>query len=281
MFAARAEPERSCVHGLSLETLRLGAGTDSEWLLVAAALPAAARLDADTLRQRTRDLYCLVCQAVAEAPFSPVRFWNFIPQINRQAGGGLDRYMVFNAGRYEALRPRFAGLTTLPTATGVGHQGDDLHIFCLASDRPGQSVENPRQRPAYRYSGRFGPCPPCFSRATMVELGDRYCLLIGGTAAIRGEASRHPTCLQGQLDETFINLEALVDRASSGRTTLAKSATELRVFVRRPQDSEAVERKIAARLPNLHHLETMSAQICRKELLVEIEGLVSLPRPAA
>ena len=36
-------------------------------------------------------------------------------------------------------------------------------IHCLAADRPGAAVNNPRQVAPYHYSQRFGPLPPCFS----------------------------------------------------------------------------------------------------------------------
>ena len=277
MFAGDAAPEQRRAHGLTLETLGVETYEGSQWVLAAVTLPGAAQLDDAALRATTRSLYGLLCEAVMRDAWKPVRLWNFIPQINRPTSDGLDRYMVFNAGRFEALRPRFATLTTLPTATGVGHQGDDLHVFCLASDRSARAIENPRQCSAYRYSKRFGPHPPCFSRATLVEMIDQDCLLIGGTAAIRGERSIHTTSLRGQLEETFINLEALVERASDGETTFAKTVHELRVFVRRPDDMAQVEQEIRARLPNLRHLETMVAAICRDELLVEIEGVASFP----
>ncbi len=280
MFAGVAVCDRRDTGASTLAMLRVEAADSSRWLLGVAALNDAAHLDDDALRHGTRELYNRLCEAVAEGPWCPVRFWNFIPQINQPAADGLDRYMIFNAGRYEALQPRVASLTALPTATGVGHDGQDLHVFCLASDGPAHAVENPRQCSAYRYSRRFGPRPPCFSRATALRLAARPSLIIGGTAAIRGEVSKHPTCLKGQLAETFVNLEALVERASGGRATLADSANELRVFVRRLEDMPAVEREIADRLPALRHLETMQAAICRDELLVEIEGLASLPEPA-
>ena len=125
-----------------------------------------------------------------------VRLWNFIPGIGDGAGGSLDRYMVFNAGRFAAFDLRYGGAQRfdrcIPTASGVGTAGPDLVIHCLADRRPGCPIENPRQRAAYRYSQRYGPLPPCFARATRIEAveGDGPLLLIGGTSSVVGERGR-------------------------------------------------------------------------------------------
>ena len=87
----------------------------------------------------------------------------------------------------------------------------------MAAGLPGKPVENPRQRAAYRYSGKYGPLPPCFARATLVP-GTRAAertLLIGGTASVCGEASVHAGDLVAQTAETFRNLDALI-RAAGG-----------------------------------------------------------------
>ena len=74
-------------------------------------------------------------------PF-PVRFWNYLPAIHQPMDVRRDRYMVFNAGRFKALsdwleRPgESAG--RLPAASGVGHDGEDLVIHCLALAQAGR-----------------------------------------------------------------------------------------------------------------------------------------------
>src|SRR6187455_2321525 len=109
---------------------------------------------------------------------------------------GLTRYMVFNAGRFAALEELHGGRGELErsvaSATGVGHKGEDLHVHCLATRAGGRAVENPRQVPAYRYSTRYGPVPPCFARATEVASYGSRTLLVAGTSAVQGEDSTHP-----------------------------------------------------------------------------------------
>src|SRR6185503_5831087 len=94
----------------------------------------------------------------------------------------------------------------LPAASAVGIAGPDLVIDCLASASGGAPVENPRQIAPWQYSRRYGPKPPCFARGTVTRLNDRRMLLIGGTASIVGEESRHPGDLTAQVGELLINL---------------------------------------------------------------------------
>ena len=63
--------------------------------------------------------------------------------------------------------------TSLGTASAVGITGSDLFIHCLALERPGTPVENPRQTPAWQYFSPVRSAAPCFSRATIVDLAGR------------------------------------------------------------------------------------------------------------
>src|SRR5207245_413528 len=67
-------------------------------------------------------------------------------------------------GSAEAIRRR------VPAASGVGHGGEDLVLHALAVAEAGQAVDNPNQVPAYHYSTRYGPVPPCFAQATRVPV---------------------------------------------------------------------------------------------------------------
>jgi chorismate lyase / 3-hydroxybenzoate synthase len=203
----------------------------------------------------------------ARGTIHPVRLWNHIPGIHEPMGDGLDRYMVFNAGRYEALSEWFGGKETFDTrvasASGVGHRGRDLVIHCLASDRPGRAVDNPRQIAPYRYSRKYGPLPPCFARATVIE----SLVLVGGTASIVGEASVHLDDLARQTEETLVNLAvfAALDRYR-----------DVRVYYPDPARLDELQGLLADAFPGAGEIEWVRADLCRAELLVEIEGVAAL-----
>jgi chorismate lyase/3-hydroxybenzoate synthase len=256
-----------------------------EFSYVSARIVNATALDAPALESEVARTYGAIATILAglRTPF-PVRFWNYIPDLHAPMNGALTRYMVFNAGRYRAMSQWLGGRSQVeqrvPTATGVGHRGDDLHVYCLASNTAGRAVENPRQIPAYRYSRRYGPVPPCFSRATAIRSEGRDLLLVGGTASVRGEHSVNGRGIQQQLQETFTNLEALVGAWNTRRDPDGgpgciplERFRNLRAYCVNPEYLTVVRSMIEARFAGLETLEVVEARVCRPELLVEIEGV--------
>jgi chorismate lyase/3-hydroxybenzoate synthase len=257
--------------------------------------------DADALGDRAFRLsvertYIRIGEVLRSRRLFPLRFWNYIPGIHRCVGGELRRYEVFNAGR-------FLGYTSwygtgefgrhLSAASAVGHRGRDLVVHALAAKAPGVPVENPRQIPAHRYSRRYGPLPPCFTRATLVERSlpgrdaPRWAI-VAGTASIVGEESRHAEQIEQQLGETFMNLASISDavvggldpgplgaRIDSDETIQALARyRELRVYLVRESDASSVEPRFRKAFPNLARLELATADLCRPELLIEAEGIL-------
>jgi chorismate lyase/3-hydroxybenzoate synthase len=197
--------------------------------------------------------------------------------------------MVFNAGRYAAYASWYGGADVGPrvaTATGIGHLGSDLVVHCLTAEEPGLPVENPRQVPAYRYSRRRGPMPPLFARATMIGSGSGRMLLVGGTSSVCGESSVHLGDVQEQTLETFHNLGCLAageagddpGRARPSDVELRRQLAAyrtLRVYCVHASDLQRVQEMVKAYLPGLESLELCRADVCRRTLLVEIEGTAS------
>ena len=242
----------------------------------------ASTLTTNQLRKVVGDAYTAVVSEVSASSCPhPVRFWNFLPSIHADMGGGLDRYMVFNAGRLDgferAMQSTDAVQGRVATASAVGHDGDDLVIHCLSADRPGRPVTNPRQIDPVRYSARYGPRPPCFARATAVPGdGGSTRLFVGGTASIRGEASLHDRHLAEQIEETFANLAAVVTAASAAVKLPLARFTELRVYHAAQAVPSILRDAVAAAFVNVKAVEFVRADLCRAELLVEIEGLAEI-----
>jgi chorismate lyase/3-hydroxybenzoate synthase len=252
----------------------------------------AAHLQAATLEQAVMYAYQVLAAALAHAGSHPVRFWNFIPGIHAamdSEAGALprDRYMVFNAGRFAAFASTYgspaAFSRSLPTASAVGVREGPLVIHALGLEEPGRPLENPRQVPAYSYSRRYGPRPPCFARATLVQAPreERPWLLVGGTASILGEDSFHMRDPRRQAVETFENLARLVESAraaaqSSDRDDPLSAFRELRVYIVRDEDADLLREMVRERVPAETRVEYAQADLCRQELLVEIEGLATI-----
>ena len=258
--------------------------TGPEFTHVAISIPRAHALPPDDLHTYVKDAYLSVAATLNAQQRHPVRFWNFVPRIHTPCGPDLDRYMVFNGGRFAAFEHWHGSPNafdhTLASASGVGVLGDDLAIHCLATIDAGQPVENPRQVPAYRYSQRYGPRPPCFARATMLARPVRgmWWLLVAGTASIRGESTVHIGDVHAQTLETLENLDALLAAAETRRGQEGAKAyfTSLRVYIVRPDDHAVVRGLIESRFGDVADIEFAQAEVCRADLLVEIEGVAAL-----
>ncbi len=207
-----------------------------------------------------------------------LRIWQYLPRINEPLDDE-DRYMAYCAGRRRALntleRHRDAAL---PAACLLGDYSDTILLYALVSEHPGSQVENPRQVSAFNYPPQYGRSSPSFSRALAVHWpnGSRQ-LYISGTASVVGHATQHGT-IEAQTRETLANLEALLatGRAQGGplAETLA-AINPIKAYIRNPEDYPTVRRILEASLPDKHPVLYLKADVCRADLLVEIEGVVS------
>ncbi len=190
-----------------------------------------------------------------------LRIWNFLDAINEGAGD-RERYRQFCIGRSRGFGDFPA--SRLPAATAVGrHRATGRLLVCwLAGRQSGRPVENPRQEHAYAYPRQYGPSPPAFARAMRLESG---ALMGSGTSSIVGHASRHDGDLAAQVEETLANLRELQRAGGGGGVTSAK------VYLRQGAGDGSVAGRIRAGLPGLTNLLLLEADICRRELLVEIE----------
>jgi chorismate lyase / 3-hydroxybenzoate synthase len=236
-----------------------------------------------TLERATRDAYERLMRAAGSLGYPHfVRMWNFVPAINDRSEG-LERYMLFCKGRSEAFSEH-AGDTTrvpLPAASAVGCPGDALVVHALAAREPGEPVENPRQVSAYRYPERYGPKPPSFARGIKAPRPWQGALFVSGTASIRGHESVFPGDPAAQTEETLRNIASVLDAAGIGGAgrPLGTRLDALRIYVRHDGDRAAVlnaiERSLGRAVPSVW----LQAEICREELLVEIEATVLAPAP--
>jgi len=204
-----------------------------------------------------------------------LRIWNYLDAITL-GDGDEERYRRFCVGRVAGM----GGMDTssLPAATAIGRCDGQrrLQVYWLAAREPGTPLENPRQVSAYRYPRQYGPQPPSFARAMLPPADAAMPLLLSGTAAIVGHASQHCGSVSAQLDETLANIGSLVDAARRLQPSLPAtlgSGSALKVYVREPGDAATVAAQLEARLgPSVPRL-LLHAHVCRRELLIEIDGV--------
>lgn len=203
-----------------------------------------------------------------------IRIWNYLDAIN-QGEGDDERYRHFCLGRAAAVDATFNDPP--PAATGIGHahRTGVVQVIALCSARPAVALENPRQMPAWRYPRDYGPVSPGFSRGALVGEGGQTRLLASGTASIVGHRSLHEGDVRAQLDEALANLDALLGEAATrGGPSFSLSAPEaLRVYLRDPADLAAVQDAMRAAGQPAERIVYLHGDICRRELLVELEGV--------
>jgi enamine deaminase RidA (YjgF/YER057c/UK114 family) len=147
-------------------------------------------------------------------------------------------------------------------------------------------IENPRQTAAYRYGARYSPRSPKFSRAVAVTCGPYAMIFISGTASITNSETRHAGDAAAQTRETLDNIAALIAEENLARHGLPGLGTTLggiglaRVYVKRKDDYERVRAVCEERLGELPTVYA-AADVCRPDLLVEIEGVALSHRAPA
>jgi|ERR1700722_3648700 len=200
-----------------------------------------------------------------------LRVWNYFDAIN-DGHNDDERYRQFCSGRAAGLGPAFAGNYPAASAIGTRSGKNILQVYALASRAPGAAVENPRQCSAWRYPRRYGPIAPGFARAMRAPTQFPQ-LYISGTAAVVGHESHHAGDIEAQLQETLTNLESLLQSAQS-RTALGEASGDiLKVYVRRVEDAAWLQSALRSRLGDDVPLLLLQGDICRAELLLEIDGV--------
>lgn len=203
------------------------------------------------------------------------RVWNFMAGINLDSHG-LERYRQFNQGRQGAfLEASRAVRGAVPAASALGLMGGPLSVAFLAGGEPVQAIENPRQVSAYDYPADYGPSSPTFSRAGLVRLDGRAVLFISGTASIVGHATLHPGDVVRQCQESLDNIEALLAATTETCADVALTLGDLiyRVYVRRAEDYPQVRDEVRRRVGGEATVIFLQADICRADLLLEIEAV--------
>jgi chorismate lyase / 3-hydroxybenzoate synthase len=200
-----------------------------------------------------------------------LRIWNYLDAIN-EGRGDDERYRLFCAGRAAGMAGLFAGGYPAATAIGLRDGRRILQMYWLCARHAGVPMENPRQLSSWRYPRRYGPSAPNFARAMRAPTQPPQ-IYISGTAAIIGHASHHAGDSTAQLEETLTNLNSLLTSAPLAAAAHFCPRSAWKVYVRRTQDAPLLHTMLRERLGVDTPLLLLHGDICRAELLVEIDGV--------
>jgi enamine deaminase RidA (YjgF/YER057c/UK114 family) len=204
------------------------------------------------------------------------RTWFFLRDI-------LDWYGSFNSVRNAAFRR--LGLVgpdgdgQIPASTGIAgrnHRGGHCTLDLLALEpRAGGQLEmrrlhNRRQNEATEYGSAF-------ARGMEVVLEDARYVFVSGTASIddRGQ-TLHVGDFEAQVRYTLEAVASLLEGAGGALADISQATA----FLKRPADAAAFERVVGGAGLGSLPLVTAIADVCRPELLFEIDATAVLPRGA-
>ena len=233
------------------------------------------------LRQAGFDAYARVFRLLDAQGLPHLwRLWNYMADINGESHG-LERYRQFNMGRGDAFEAGARSVVgRVPAACALGVAGGPLTVAFLAGPTATVPIENPRQVSAFLYPDRYGPRSPTFSRAALAHPPGQEVLFLSGTASIVGHQTVHPGDVRAQTGESLDNIDAVLAVASSKARSGAFALGDLcyRAYLRHAADLPVVREVLAQRL-GAAPVAYVQADVCRADLLVELEGqaLRSLP----
>lgn len=215
-----------------------------------------------------------------------VRQWNYIGNIVNYRHG-KQNYQEFNDAR-TIYYNKGVWSNGYPAATGIGASFEGVVVGCIAfKNRHRKAVypiDNPLQVAAHIYSkdvlidnaANAVKSTPKFERAKLIETAQGVCCFVSGTAAIRGEQSVDACSVGEQTIRTIENIECLVSKQNllrSGCRAYDLKYAKLHIFVKHAEDFESVRTEVSKAYPQVAVTYSV-ADVCRSELLVEIEGIL-------
>jgi len=202
-----------------------------------------------------------------------LRVWHYLPEIHLDEGG-LERYKGFCLARHEAFVRSGRNIAhDAPAASAVGRGPGCAVIAFLAGKQRALAIENPRQMSAYRYPEQYGPRGPTFARAAYAARGGFNQLYVSGTASIVGHESRHAGNAAGQAEETIRNLRTLFAQARQRMSIIDWERVLFKIYLRPGVAQEDVLRHLGSAFEKDAIVLFLEAEICRPELLLEIEAI--------
>ena len=223
-----------------------------------------------------------ILQSNGFVPSNIYRQWNYIQGIT-MLNNGSQNYQEFNDARSIFYR-NCEWNNGYPAATGIGCDAGGVMVeFCAVKDNMtlNMPIDNPLQIAAHNYSqmvleGKAADAlqeksTPKFERARI--LGNT--IYISGTAAIKGEHSNTCNDIIEQTTETMEVMNHLISKENIPTDNKGAEYDILRIYIKREEDIPAVIEYMQYHYPIVQKHYTV-ADICRPELLVEIEGIAHI-----
>lgn len=233
------------------------------------------------------------------------RQWNYIGQIveiQEEDHKKLQNYQVFNEIRYEYYQSK-RNHDTYPAATGIGMQAEGIAIDFVAVSNIGKEVNGPMRSPVQKNAFDYAQeClvgdgllsrstqirnltgqkqPPLFERGRYFTGNGNTLMMVSGTASIRGEETIAKGNALAQLENTVEFIHELVHHMGE---TIGSSHPDhhgkiphivydrARLYVKKGWYTASLSEKFRTYYPGECICTLVEADVCRDDLLIEIEA---------
>lgn len=201
------------------------------------------------------------------------RIWNYIPDINGINEDNVERYKAFCSHRWNSFNDNC--IYQYPAGTAVGTQSKKTGIYFVSSSSNNIVYnENPEQTPAYKYNKTESPC---FSRGCYNYKDDIF--YISGTASITKNKTTNINDVENQCLATLDNISSLITKQNLTQYNINKNLTLkdidcIKVYIKHNKDFKLIQEICSKIFSSTSSIVYLKADICRSELLLEIEGLI-------
>ncbi len=205
-----------------------------------------------------------------------IRTWNFFPDITNEGYGSHNNYQLFCSGRTRAYAALSKQPTLYPAATVIGTHQPGVNVYFIAAKESGIGIENPHQVSAFNYPQTYSQDPPLFSRAVLHNNANQKILFISGTASILGHSTQYSGDINRQTEICIKNIEQLLTTAITEyqfSKMLLREFAQFKVYIKHAEDLNTVRTHIHQLLGPSTPVYYIEGDMCRHDLLVEIEGL--------
>lgn len=220
-----------------------------------------------------------------------VRQWNYIGNITDFENGN-QHYQLFNNAR-SSFYTQNGFTNNYPAATGISMPINCLSVSTIAilpsTKTAIMAIDNKLQTPAYKYSEAILvkgnnerlKTTPKFERGKLILADKNGIFFVSGTAAIRNETSSHINDAVLQTRETIENINYLISnenlRLNDVEANVNIKLSSIRIYIKNKASFPLIKTEVDTAWPYLQAIY-LQAEVCRTELLVEIEGVAEVEK---
>lgn len=222
-----------------------------------------------------------------------IRQWNYIEKIT-DYNDKNQHYQIFNDVR-SAFYSNSHFIHGYPAATGIGMETGGIIIdFIAIKENKNMTIlpiKSPVQSDAHQYtkkvlahndiiSGNIAETTPKFERAKAIVSGNSCLIHVSGTSAIKGQLSLEANDASTQTNFTLESIYQLITNENlqkQGINSVHSKANPcyFRVYVKNSSDYPKVKSACEKYFKDVQTIY-LKADICRSELLVEVEGVFTI-----